>query len=121
MGNLSPKQRKAIEALLTEPTVKAAAARAGVNERTLRRYLTDKEFQAAYQEARRESMRRVTARLQQAAGSAVNTLAAIHADPNLPASARVSAARIILDTAYKGVELEDLEERLGRLEEALAG
>jgi hypothetical protein len=37
-------------------------------------------------------------------------------DSTAPASARVSAAKTVLDTAVKAVELEDLEQRLAALE-----
>ena len=43
------------------------------------------------------------------------TRAVMH-DSESPASARVSAAKTILDTAIKAVELEDLEQRLTALE-----
>ena len=40
----------------------------------------------------------------------------ISQDVNCPASARVSAARTVLELALKGVELEDLVVRLEELE-----
>lgn len=36
---------------------------------------------------------------------------------NLSALARVQSARTILEFAYKGVEIEDIQERLDKLEE----
>jgi hypothetical protein len=40
------------------------------------------------------------------------------ADPDAPAAGRVTAARAILDTALRGVELLDLESRVTDLEAA---
>ena len=45
--------------------------------------------------------------VQHATGEAVETLRGGHAGPHAPASARVSAAKAILETAVKAVELED--------------
>src|SRR5215467_4883305 len=49
---LTPKQEKAIFALLEEPTLKKAAATAGVNPTTLWRWLKTTDFRQAYMLAR---------------------------------------------------------------------
>ena len=54
--------------------------------------------------------------LQAACSVAVVALTDISKDVNCPASARVSAARTVLEMALKGVELEDLAVRLEDLE-----
>jgi hypothetical protein len=48
---------------------------------------------------------------------AVETLEAIMQDSEAPASARVSAAKAVLEMAIKAVELEDLEARITALEQ----
>ena len=53
MATLSAKQDKALIALLTEPTISAAAKKVGIGERTLHTWLRDATFTAAYREARR--------------------------------------------------------------------
>src|SRR5690349_7430661 len=95
---LSGKKEKAIFALLSELTYEAAAKKAGVDPRTLYRWLHDPQFYAAWQEARRQNLRRATARLQTAAHFAVNCLLKVMADDTAPPAARVTAARAILDT-----------------------
>ena len=113
---LTPQQQKACLALLTEPTIAAAAAKAGVGERTLYRWLARDDFVEAYREARRKALGQAVARLQQLSSGAVAVLAQVAADKTAPASARVAAASKILDTAIKAVELEDLEQRIAALE-----
>jgi hypothetical protein len=54
--------------------------------------------------------------LQQAAGKAVTVLVAIAEDGAAPAPARVSAAKTILDQAFRGMEVLDLAERIAQLE-----
>lgn len=113
---LSERQERALETLLSRPTIEAAAKAAGVGARTLHRWLKEPAFRDAYREARAETVRQVTVRLQQAAGSAVDALTAVMSDDSAPQAARVSAARVVLETTYRALELEDLDERLRRLE-----
>src|SRR5215510_7648941 len=113
---LSHKQERAIAALLVAPSVTAAAQQIGVNENTLLRWLKDATFQAAYREARRSVVQHAITQVQRATGEAVETLRTVMQDPDAPASARVSAAKAILETAIKAVELEDLEARITALE-----
>ena len=115
---LTPQQQKACLALLTEPTISAAAQAAGVGERTLYRWLDDPTFATAYRAARRQAVSQAIARLQQLSSGAVAVLAQVAADKNARASSRVAAATKILEVAIKAVELEDLEARISVLEEA---
>lgn len=113
---LSRYQDAAIAALLVEPTIAGAASKAGVNERTLRRWLADcPEFISEYRAARRHAVEVAISQLQQATTEAVETLRR-----NLRCGSRhaeIRAAVAILDYAVKGVEIIDLEERLEEVEE----
>ena len=80
------------------------------------RWLKDATFQAAYREARRAVVQQAITQVQHATGEAVETLRAVMQDSEAPASAKVSAAKTILETAVKAVELEDLEARIAALE-----
>jgi len=113
---LSRKQTAFLSALLTQPTLAKAAYQAGIGEVTAWRWMKDDGFQTAYREARRRVVQHAITRLQQATGKAVETLCMVMRDAEAPASARVSAARAILETAIKAVELEDLEARIIALE-----
>ena len=52
--------------------------------------------------------------------SSVDSLKQIIANDKSSAASRVSGIRTNLDYAYRGVELEGIEERLARVEEAIA-
>lgn len=56
------------------------------------------------------------AQVQAATGEAVETLRKVMQDADASASAKVAAAKAILETAIKAVELEDLEARIVALE-----
>lgn len=113
---LSRKQDAFIETLLTVPTILEAAKVIGVTHTTAWRWLKEPSVQDAYRLARREVVQHAITRLQQATGRAVDTLLTIMEDIDSPASARVSAAKAILETAVRAVEIESLEARIATLE-----
>jgi hypothetical protein len=103
--------------LLLHATLSEAAAALAVDESTLRRWLReDTAFQTAYREARRAVVQQAIVQVQCATGEAVETLRSVMQDAEAPASARVSAAKAMLETAVKGIEIEDLEVRIATLE-----
>jgi hypothetical protein len=99
---LTGKQEALIAALLTEPTHAAAAARAGVSEATLHRWLRLPEFRDAYRRARRDLVEGAVGRLQAAAGQAVDTLLAV-AKEGARDGDRVRAAVALLGHAFRGL------------------
>lgn len=116
-NNLTPKQEAALLALLNEPTIKQAAATAGVGERTLHRWLDDDPaFIAAYRKARRQAFGQSIALTQRYSPMAVQVLAKIVNDPAAPTSARVSAAQALLKHGRDAIELDDLAARVEQLE-----
>lgn len=56
MADLSHRQRRAIEALLTSKSTAEAAARSGIATRTIERWKRDPGFQDAYRTASRERL-----------------------------------------------------------------
>jgi hypothetical protein len=115
---LSAKRARAVEALLQEPTMARAAAAAGVGERSLRRWLREPAFRDALLRARRESFGQAIGLTQKYAPVAVAALVRILNDSTSPHSSRVSAAGMLLKFGREGLELDDLAERVDRLEQA---
>ena len=118
-ADLSPKQSKAIAALLEEPTMKKAAAAAGVNEATLWRWLQTPAFRRAYAEARRKVVQQGMARIQRYTSEAASVLYQIMNDVDKPPYTRVAAANSIIDNAGKATELDDYHERIAEIERQL--
>jgi AcrR family transcriptional regulator len=108
-----------ISALLEHGNTSKAARALGVSEATVRRRLRTEEFQEEFRRVRREALSQAVARLQQSSTAAAVTLLRIMVDPAAPASTRMRAASCVLDGAMRGMEMEDLEVRLARLEQAL--
>ncbi|MAO21802.1 MAG: hypothetical protein CMJ25_13725 [Phycisphaerae bacterium] len=118
--SLTTPQQQAILALLREPSVAAAAASAGVGERTLHRWMRLEHFDEAYRLARREAFVQAIGLTQRSSAAAVATLLRIMHDPKATWSSRVSAATNVLKFARESIELDDLAERLVKLERASA-
>jgi hypothetical protein len=123
--NLKNRQARAIEALMSEPSIKAAAKKSGVGFATLRRWLQDPAFNAALRDARSQVFERTMVTLAAAAETAVEVLrevmtnqAAAESDS---ASVRVRAARVALGAMLRSHDLVEIEQRLKALEERLLG
>ena len=118
---LSRNQERAIAALLTNSSIPAAAQKINVGEKTLWRWMQTEQFRTAYLDARREVVRQAIALVQAGMSEAVQTLRDVMSNAEAPASARVSAAKAMIDTGLKAAEFEDLAERVGALEKQIGG
>jgi len=116
---LSRNQEKAIAALLSNTSIPGAAKEVGIGERTLWRWLQIESFQRAYRDARGQVVRQAVAQVQNTMSEAVSTLREIMTNSEAPASARVTAARAIIDMGIKAVEIEDLEARVADIEKLI--
>jgi hypothetical protein len=110
-------QEKALSALLNSASITDAANKSGLSERTLYRYLEDEIFRKEYRTARRNLVENSIGQIQTATSEAVETLRRNLTCEN--PSVEVRAAQIILDSAYKGVEIVDILERVEVLENEL--
>ena len=113
---MNAKQEKALLCLMQHPSLSGAAKAAGISEATLYRMQQEPGFKDAYALARKDAVTQAIGSLQQAAGKATETLLCVMQAEDSSASARISAARSVLEYAFKGAELLDLEERLTALE-----
>jgi len=97
-----------------------AAAAAGINGRTLRRWMRDPRFRAAVHEGRREMFSQAMGLTQRYAPVAVATLVKVMNDATAAHSAKVTAAGLLLRFGRESLELCDVEERVAALEQAAA-
>ena len=113
------KKEEAIAALLTQPSLEAAARSIGMAVKTLRTWLKVPEFHRSYLEARREVVSQAHARMQQNSGFAATTLLKTMVSQDVPASVRIRAALCVMQIAQKSFQDEDLEMRLAAVEATL--
>ncbi len=92
-----------------------------MSESTVWRYLRLPAFDARYKAARRDVTDHLIMRLQANSTKAAMVLIEVAEDTSAPASARVSAARAIIEQALRGAELRDLVERIAAIETTLKG
>lgn len=116
---LTRKKEQAISALLSQSTIKMAAETVGISEKSLRRWLQNQDFHDAYLQARRQVVQQVISNVQNSMKKAVETLLKVMDNPDSPASSKVQAARSIIEVGLRGLEIEDFELRLSRLEDHL--
>lgn len=113
---MTPTKEKALAALLSCSSKEKAAQKAGVTSRTLRNYLNDDDFRRAYQQAFGELVDDATRQAQKSLSPALGTLQEIAKNPEAPVSARIQAARALLEYGIKLIEINDLQARLSALE-----
>jgi hypothetical protein len=114
-GPQTRKREAALAALLSCRTIKQAAKKAKIGERTLRGWLAEDAFRREYQAARRQALEKAIAQLHGALGQAVRTLkrrltGGKEAD-------QIRAALGIIDRAMAGAEMLDLAGKFAELEE----
>ena len=113
---MTPNKEKLLAALLTSRTKKEAAAAAGISDRTMRSYFEDKEFCQRYREAFAGVVQDATRRAQQLLEPALSTLQTVMEDEEIPAQARITAARSIIDYSMRLTEQNDIMQQLDELE-----
>lgn len=113
---MTPRKEKALQALLVCRTRAEAAKAAGIGESTLREYMKDAEFMERYKQAFGGMVADATRQAQQTLSPALSTLREIMEDREEQASARITAARSILEYAMKLCEHTDILDQLRELE-----
>lgn len=116
---LTAKQVKAMEALLDGANVQDAAERAGVNRKTVGRWLQDAHFWKIYQVNSRTSLELAARRLTGKLDGAVDIVASVMEDDEAPAGVRLRAAQQVIDGSLKLLEVTDIQERIAALEARL--
>ena len=112
----SRKTEEVIAALLQNPTIKEAATVTGLHENTVLRLMKQPEFQDQYRQARQELLQSTLNKLQELSSQAVATLSVVMAAQKSPASAKVSAARTVLEMQLRLIETADILQRLAVIE-----
>lgn len=111
---LSRRHEAVIVALLANPTIKGAAAAAGINESTVWRLMQREDFQKRFREAQDKALDGALGTLQHAAAQAVETLQR-NLSCGTPA-AEVAASKALLDFTLKARDQFQLSERVKQLE-----
>lgn len=111
-NNITIRQQKAIQALLTCRTRGEAAEQAGISHKTLQRYLEDPNFIAEYKRAAAQTLDAATRSLQRGVLDATERLHKIVIDDKASASAQIAASRALCEFALRFTEFNDILKEL---------
>ena len=112
---------KVIEALLSEPTQRAAAAHLGVSTRSLQRWQRHSAFQQEFQRVKSTLLAQTVGKLHSDSANAAHTLAAMVSDESVSPAQRIAASGRLLELMLKAAEYSDLSRRIEILEAAMKG
>lgn len=115
--NVTPRQRRAIESLLTTADNTAAAAAAGVSRQTLYRWLRDPVFQAELDRVTGEAIDALSRAMVRLGKKATIALDDAIGSNDLPV--RVRASNIVMARLLQLRELAAMEWRLSEIERKL--
>jgi hypothetical protein len=111
---ISFKKKLLISNLLTSPTIDEACEKTGINRKTYYLWLKDKKFKDALKRQRNGVVKEAINRLKCSTTRAVDELIKL-LDTSRP-ELRRATCKDILDYSLRVIELEDIEERLDRIE-----
>lgn len=108
-----------ITALLSNPTVRAAAAACGMGETQVYARLRNPAFKERYDRARLETLQQSTAYLQGIVGEAIRKMYDIMTDPDNAPTVQLQAAQAITRTQQAMTEQTDILTQLAELKRAV--
>ena len=110
---------KIIIALLESSSVTQAAEKAGISRDNLYKKMSKPNFQALYDKARADALQHATARLCGRLGSALDIIEGIANDTHNAPQIRLNACQILLTTAIKLNEQQNLQRQIDEIERRL--
>lgn len=118
LKRLTSRQLLAINQIIASPTLEEACIKAKISKGTLYAWLKGEAFKSELKRQRDEVIRDALDRLKCGISKAVDELINLMAskNPNL----KYRACKDIIDYTLKSIEIENIEERLDRVESAIA-
>lgn len=113
------KDERIISALISSPTVRAAAAACEVSETQIYARLRNADFKARYDKARRDLLAQSTAYIQGIVSEAVQKMRDVMNDPNASQQVQLNAAEAITRNSLKLTEQNDILTQLEELKKAV--
>ena len=118
--NLTSKQTRALQMILSGSSVVEAAATAKVSRGTVYNWLTQTEFRQALNDEKQTALERLSLALANLGEKAIRTLDSAMDDADAGASVKIRAADIVINRILTLRETVDIESRLSHLEEIIA-
>lgn len=103
-----------IAALLQHGTIAKAAEACDISPRTVYERMDNREFRAAYMEAKNDIIRKAVFSINQKLGAAVDAVSEIMTDKGVNPAVRLQAAQVIINNAGKFADRLTDEEKASR-------
>lgn len=116
--DISAKQKRAIQALITGASNVEAAQAAGVNPNSITAWMKESLFQAALRQAELDAMATISRSLVSIADKAAGVLSSVMDNPKARDSSKIRAADVSLGRMIEIRSIAELEQRIKALEEA---
>ena len=120
-NDLTARQKRFIQALLTSKSAREAAHKCGIGEKTAYRWLRLPQVQAALAEAEGQILANTMRQLLSMQGAAVDALQALLTNSSLPPAERLRVVQAVLDNALRLRNATTIDQRLAELERRVAG
>jgi hypothetical protein len=115
-GELTARQKRTITALLTSENIGAACELAGIGRTTLARWLKEPQFMKELSQAEKQALNQASRELLAGQAEALATIREIMTSGQNDA-VRLKAANDWLNLLFKYREVDQLEERISKLEQ----
>ena len=112
---LTRRQRRALAALLSQPTIAAAAQKAGIGRKTMYSYMAEPAFQTALQQQQSQLLQGAVARLAALLHKSLDVVS-LDMEPAVDDALRLRAAGLVLRHIASLLTFADLERRIMELE-----
>lgn len=119
-NDLTARQKRFIQALLTSKSAREAAHRCGIGEKTAYRWLRLPQVQSALAEAEGQILADTMRRLLSMQGAAVDALQDLLTNQRLLPAERLRVVQAVLDNALRLRNATTVEQRLVELEQRVA-
>lgn len=113
---MTGRKARALQAYIMTGSKKESAQIAGIAERTMNGYFHDSDFVAEVDKATTAMMEEATRKTQHNLSGAVDVLIEIATNKEANDYARITASKILIDSALKLIEVTDILRRITALE-----
>lgn len=104
---------------MTTSTVREAARKSGLSEKTIRNYIDNDEFRRELRNAAAERTNAISRKLTDISAEAVTALSDIITSEEVPPTVKISAIRTALEYSLKFYELSEITGELEELRDAV--
>lgn len=109
-----------IQAIVSEPTITAAAAKCGVSQQSIYKYMKDPEFKAELNKKQQEILKESNRKMMQATSLAADKLISVLKDPDASNSDIIRTGELVFKVSQNAMDSELIVQKLEELEEQIS-